>query len=269
MTPVDPGPADLEPSEPGPPGAGPPAPAGQPPGPPAFWDAAQIRRVSHQVADLVAGYLTRPAGRPGLPAAAPRPGRGHARRRMGRAGRARRGGAGGLLRARRAVPVRQRPSRLRGLGQLSPASARGAGRGAGRGHGPQRGRWQPRRGACGASGHPVVRRAARLVRRLLRPAGERWFRRDADRARRGPAPGRRPGRRRRPAGRAGRAGGPPGAVRGQREPQLCHQGRGGARPGLGRHPDRARQTRTTGCGRTSWSGWCGPTGPPGNSRSRW
>lgn len=28
-------------------------------GPPTFWDAAQIRRVSHQVADLVADYLTR------------------------------------------------------------------------------------------------------------------------------------------------------------------------------------------------------------------
>jgi hypothetical protein len=28
------------------------------PQPPAFWDAAQIRQVSHQVADLVADYLT-------------------------------------------------------------------------------------------------------------------------------------------------------------------------------------------------------------------
>jgi hypothetical protein len=28
------------------------------PGAPTFWDAAQIRQVSHQVADLVADYLT-------------------------------------------------------------------------------------------------------------------------------------------------------------------------------------------------------------------
>ena len=40
------------------------------PGPPTFWDAAQIRQVSHQVADLVAGYLT---GLPGGPAYRPPP----------------------------------------------------------------------------------------------------------------------------------------------------------------------------------------------------
>ena len=34
------------------------------PQPPAFWDAAQIRQVSHQVADLVADYLTALAGGP-------------------------------------------------------------------------------------------------------------------------------------------------------------------------------------------------------------
>ncbi len=38
--------------------------------PPAFWDAAQIRQVSHQVADLVADYLT---ALPGGPAYQPPP----------------------------------------------------------------------------------------------------------------------------------------------------------------------------------------------------
>lgn len=40
------------------------------PGAPTFWDAAQIRQVSHQVADLVAGYLT---GLPDGPAYQPPP----------------------------------------------------------------------------------------------------------------------------------------------------------------------------------------------------
>ena len=40
------------------PAPGVPAPGVPATGPPTFWDAAQIRRVSHQVADLVADYLT-------------------------------------------------------------------------------------------------------------------------------------------------------------------------------------------------------------------
>lgn len=40
------------------PAPGVPAPGAPATGPPTFWDAAQIRRVSHQVADLVADYLT-------------------------------------------------------------------------------------------------------------------------------------------------------------------------------------------------------------------
>ena len=41
-------------------------------------------------------------------------------------------------------------------------------------------------------GHPLVRRAARLAGRVLRPAGQRRLRRDTDRARRdGPGPPRR------------------------------------------------------------------------------
>ncbi len=50
-----------------------PGPVPQPepvPQPPAFWDAAQIRQVSHQVADLVADYLT---ALPGGPAYQPPP----------------------------------------------------------------------------------------------------------------------------------------------------------------------------------------------------
>ena len=46
-------PEPQETSAPGPPASGTPA------GAPTFWDAAQIRRVSHQVADVVADYLTR------------------------------------------------------------------------------------------------------------------------------------------------------------------------------------------------------------------
>jgi aromatic-L-amino-acid/L-tryptophan decarboxylase len=48
-----------ETSAPGTPASGTPA-----AGPPTFWDAAQIRRVSHQVADVVADYLTRLPGQP-------------------------------------------------------------------------------------------------------------------------------------------------------------------------------------------------------------
>ncbi|MCW2906466.1 MAG: pyridoxal-dependent decarboxylase, partial [Actinomycetia bacterium] len=50
---------------PGPPDGSVPA-----PGSPTFWDAARIRQVSHQVADLVADYLT---GLPGGPAYQPPP----------------------------------------------------------------------------------------------------------------------------------------------------------------------------------------------------
>ena len=49
---------------------GSPEPGARAGGLPTFWDAAQIRRVSHQVADLVADYLT---GLPDGPAYQPPP----------------------------------------------------------------------------------------------------------------------------------------------------------------------------------------------------
>jgi aromatic-L-amino-acid decarboxylase len=64
MTVPAPGLPDPGLPDPGLPDPGLPDPTAEPPGAPAFWDAAQIRRVSHQVADLVADYLTTLPGGP-------------------------------------------------------------------------------------------------------------------------------------------------------------------------------------------------------------
>ena len=162
---------------------------------PTFWDAAQIRRVSHQVADLVADYLTL---LPDGPAYQPPP-RGLVEA-MRAAEWAEQGEPADAVLAEFTAHIAPYPFGNGHPGfaawvNSTPASARGPGRGARGRDGSQRGGRQPRRRAPGAPGHPVVRWPARLGRRLLRPAGQRGLGRDTHRAGRGPAPGRGAGRR--------------------------------------------------------------------------
>ena len=164
------------------------------PEPPAFWDAAQIRQVSHQVADLVADYLT---GLPGGPAYQPPP-RGLVEA-MRAAGWAEQGEPAGAVLAEFAAHVAPYPfgnghpgfaawvnSPPHPLGVLAEALAAAMDPSvAGGNH------------AAVHLEHQVIRWFAGLLGwsgEYSRPAGQRRLRRDADRARRGPAPGRRRGR---------------------------------------------------------------------------